>query len=104
AVLRIDLNREIKLTPESARENSPFLHPPLPYTPLIVAVGGAEPRGWKQMSEDFLRLCKERSVECEYLEVPDAHHYSLSFHLSDPASPLARAIFKQMGLAPPAKS
>ena len=100
AVLHIDLNKEIRLDQESAQENSPFLHPPLPYTPLIVAVGGAEPRGWKQMSQDFFRLCTERGVECEYLEVPGAHHYSLSSHLADPVSPLTRAILKQMNLLP----
>ncbi|MFQ5917174.1 MAG: alpha/beta hydrolase, partial [Candidatus Binatia bacterium] len=53
AVIHININEEIRLNPETARENSPFLHPPLPYTPLIVAVGGGEPRGWRQMSEDF---------------------------------------------------
>ncbi len=101
AVLHIDDNEEIQLNPDTARENSPFLHPPLPYTPLIVAVGGSEPRDWKQMSEDFFRLCKERGVECEYLEVPDAHHYSLSALLADPAYPLTRAILRQMGLPRP---
>lgn len=100
AVLHVSVNEEIRLDAESARENSPFLHPPLPYTPLVVAVGGGEPRGWKQMSEDFFRLCKERGVECEYLEIPDAHHFSLSSHLADPDSPLARAILTQMDLAP----
>ena len=100
AVLHVSVNEEIRLDAESARENSPFLHPPLPYTPLVVAVGGGEPRGWKQMSEDFFRLCRERGVECEYLEIPDAHHFSLSSHLADPDSPLARAILTQMDLAP----
>jgi len=100
AVLHVSVNEEIRLDAESARENSPFLHPPLPYTPLVVAVGGSEPRGWKQMSEDFFRLCRERGVECEYLEIPDAHHFSLSSHLADPDSPLARAILTQMDLAP----
>lgn len=101
AVLQIGVNEEIRLNPESARENSPFLHPPLPYTPLIVAVGGGEPRGWRQMSEDFFRRCKERGVECDYLEIPDAHHYSLSSLMADPGSPLTRAILRQMGLWPP---
>lgn len=103
AVLHVSVNEEIRLNAESARENSPFLHPPLPHTPLIVAVGGDEPRGWKQMSEDFFRLCSGRGVECEYHEIPNAHHFSLSSHLADPTSPLAGAILKQMGLsAPPA--
>jgi arylformamidase len=101
AVLHIDVNKEIRLTPESARENSPFLHPPLPHAPLIVAVGGAEPRGWKEQSEQFFALCKERGVPCEYLEIPAAHHYSISAHLADPGSPLARAIFGQMSLPAP---
>lgn len=101
AVIHVSVNEEIRLDPETARENSPFLHPPLPYTPLIVAVGGGEPRGWKQMSEDFFRLCKERGVECEYLEVPDAHHYSMSALLAEPDKALTRAIFRQMGLLPP---
>jgi arylformamidase len=98
AVLHIDVNEEIRLTPESARENSPFLNPPLPRTPLIVVVGEAEPRGWKQQSEDFFRLCKERGLKCEYLEIPNAHHYALSSLLADPASPLTRAMFREMGL------
>ena len=99
AVLHVSVNQEIRLNPESARENSPFHHPPLPHTPLIVAVGGGEPRGWKQMSEDFFRFCKECGLECEYLEIPDAHHFSLSSFLADPDSPLARAILRQMGLS-----
>jgi arylformamidase len=98
AVLHIDVNQEIRLTPESARENSPFVHPPLPRTPLIVAVGGAEPRGWKEQSEKLFALCRERGVPCEYIEVPGANHYSLSSHLADAGSPLTRGILKQMAL------
>lgn len=98
AVVHVSVNEEVRLDPDSARQNSPLFHPPLPYAPLIVAVGGDEPRGWKQMSEDFFRLCQERGLKCEYLEIPDAHHFSLPLHLADPASPLTRAIFSQMGL------
>ena len=99
AVLHIDVNDDIRLTPESARENSPFLHPPLPHSPLIVAVGGAETTAWKQMSEDFFSHCRRRGLECSYLEVPDANHYSLSTHLADPESPLTRAILALMDLS-----
>jgi len=103
AVLHVSVNEEIRLDAASARENSPFLHPPFPYTPLIVAVGGGEPRGWKQMSEDFFSFCKERGLECDYLEIPDAHHFSLSSNLADPSTPLTRAILRQMGLLPLSK-
>jgi arylformamidase len=98
AVLHLDVNKEIRLTPESARENSPFLHPPLAHAPLIVAAGGAEPAGWKEQSQRLFALCKERALRCEYIEIPGAQHYSIGLQLADPQSPLTRAILKQMGL------
>lgn len=98
AVLHVSVNQEIRLNPETAKENSPFLHPPLAAAPLVIAVGGAEPKGWKQMSEDYFKLCKKRGLSCEYIEVEGANHFSLSSHLADPNSPLAQAMLKQMGL------
>jgi arylformamidase len=97
-VMRVSPNEQIRMTPEIANENSPFLHPPRPICPVIVAVGGAEPRGWQQMSEDYFDLCTSQGLSCEYLVVPGANHYTLSNHLADPDSPLARAMLKQMGL------
>jgi arylformamidase len=99
AVLHIGVNEEIRLTPESARENSPLLHPPGPGAPLIVAVGGAEPEGWRGQSREFFRLCRERGVGCEFIEIPGAHHYSMGLELMNPASPLTRAMLKQIGIA-----
>jgi arylformamidase len=103
AVLHIAVNKQIRLNPETARENSPFVHPPLAHAPLVLAVGGGETEGWKQMSRDLNQHCIQRGVQCEYLEVPDANHFMLSSHLADPESILTRAIFKQMGLPAPAK-
>jgi arylformamidase len=97
-VMHVSPNEQIRMTPQIANENSPFLHPPRPICPVIVAVGGAEPRGWQQMSEDYFNLCATQGLRCEYLVVPGANHYTLSDHLGDPDSPLARAMLKQMGL------
>jgi arylformamidase len=97
-VMQISVNEQVRMTPEIARENSPFLHPPLSACPVIVAVCGAEPKGWQQMSEDYFKFCKERGLDCQYLVVPGANHYTMSEHLADTASPLAQAMFKQMGL------
>ena len=102
AVLHIAVNKQIRLNPETARENSPFVHPPLPHAPLVLAVGGGETEGWKQMSRDLSQHCIQRGVQCEYLEVPGANHFMLSSHLADPESLLTRAIFKQMGMSAPA--
>src|SRR5262249_23387270 len=93
-VMRISVNEQVRMTPEIARENSPSLHPPLPICPVIIAVGGAEPKGWQQMSEDYYKLCKQRGLDCEYLVVPGANHYTMSEHLADAKSPLAQAMFK----------
>jgi arylformamidase len=97
-VMQISVNEQVRMTPEIARENSPFLHPPVPTCPVVVAVGGAEPKGWQEMSEDYFKFCKERGLECEYLVVPGANHYTMSEHLADTSSPLAQAMLKQMGL------
>jgi arylformamidase len=97
-VMHVSINQEIRMTPEIAKANSPLLHPPLVPCPILVAVGGAEPRGWQQMSEDYYRFCKERASRAEYLVVPGANHYTMSQHLADAQSPLTRAIFRHMGL------
>jgi arylformamidase len=97
-VMHVSVNDEIRMTPEIAKENSPFLHRPFPVCPVVVAVGGGEPRGWQQMSEEYFRFCQECGLDCEYLVVPGANHYTLSDHLADPKSPLAQAMLKQMGV------
>lgn len=97
-VMQISVNEQVRMTPEIAGANSPFLHPPLPNCPVIVAVGGDEPKGWQQMSEDYFNLCKEGGLDCQYLVVPGANHYTMSEHLTNAGSPLTQAMLKQMGL------
>jgi arylformamidase len=97
-VMRISVNEQVRMTPEIALLNDPLTHPPLVNCPLVVAVGGAEPKGWQRMSEDYFKLCKQRGLDCEYLVVPGANHYTMSEHLADAKSPLAQTMFKQMGL------
>ncbi len=95
-VMQIAANAEICMTPELVQENSPFLHPPRPICPTVVGVGGAEPEGWQRMSQEFFNLCKERGLDCQYIVVPGANHFTLPEHLMDPESLLTRAVFKQM--------
>ena len=97
-VLHIAVNSEIRLDPETARKNSPMLHPPRAAAPLLIGVGGDESAGWRQMSLDFFNLCRARGVDCQYLEIPGVHHYSISMLLKDPKSSLSRAVLSQMGL------
>jgi arylformamidase len=95
-VMHISANEEIRMTPELAKQNDPFSNPPAVNCPLLVAVGAAEPEGWKQMSKDYFEFCRERGLKAEYLEVSGANHYTMSEHLGNPASPLVQAIFRLM--------
>jgi arylformamidase len=97
-VMRISVQEQVHMTPQIAKLNSPFLNPPKIKCPLVVAVGGAEPKGWQQMSEDFYNYCKQQTLPVEYLVVPGANHYTMSEHLLDDQSPLTQAMIKQMGV------
>jgi len=97
-VMRISVQEEVRLTPEMARENNPFLHPPMARCPILVAVGGAEPKGWQQMSEDFFNYCKARGPSVKYLVVPGANHYTVPEQFLDASSSLTQAALKQMML------
>jgi arylformamidase len=97
-VMRISVQEQVHLTPEIAKLNNPFLNPPRVKCPLVIAVGGAEPKGWQQMSEDYFNYCKGQGMSVEYLVVPGANHYTMSEKLLDDASPLTQAMIKQMGL------
>jgi len=96
--MRISVQEEVRLTPEMARENNPFLHPPMASCPILVAVGGAEPKGWQQMSEDFFNYCKARGPSVKYLVVPGANHYTVPEQFLDASSSLTQAALKQMML------
>ena len=98
-VMKISVQEQVRMTPEIAKLNSPFLNPPKVKCPLVVAVGGAEPKGWQQMSEDYFNYAKQQGLNAEYLVVPGANHYTMSEHLLDDHSPLTQAMVKQMQLA-----
>ena len=97
-VLDITVNEEVRLEPEAARRLSPLRHPPRRALPLLIAVGGAEPRLWIGMSEDYAALCRAHGIECEYMEMPGQDHFDISRAVGDPESPLAHAMLRMMGL------
>jgi arylformamidase len=99
-VLHLTLNNEVRLTPQSARDNSPMLHPPASICPIVVAVGAKETESWIRMSADYAAMCRKQGLPCELLVVPDAHHFSICERLTDPQNPLTRAVLTQMSLRP----
>ena len=97
-VMKISVQEQTQLTPEVVKHNSPLLHPPIVRCPLVIAVGGAEPKGWQQMSEDYFNFCKQNGMSAEYLVVPGANHYTMTEKLLDDTNPLTRAMIKLMGI------
>src|SRR5262245_39549620 len=97
-VTKISVQEQVRMTPEIARLNSPFLNPPRVKCPLVVAIGGAEPKGWQQMSEDYFQFCKKNGMSAEYLIEPGANHYTMSERLLDDSRPLTQAMIKLMGI------
>ena len=94
----ITVNELVRLDRDEARRLSPLRNPPRRALPVLVAVGGAEPRLWIRMSKDYAALCRERGLECEYLELPGHDHFDVSRAIGDAQSPLARAMLRMMGL------
>ena len=66
----ITVNELVRLDRETARRLSPLRNPPRRALPVLIAVGGAEPRLWIGMSKDYAALCREHGLECEYMELP----------------------------------
>ncbi|HSK28518.1 MAG TPA: alpha/beta hydrolase [Candidatus Limnocylindria bacterium] len=97
-VMRISVQEQVRMTPEVAKLNSPFLNPLRVRCPLVVAVGSDEPKGWQQMSEDYFRFCKEHGINVEYLVVPGANHYTMTEKFLDADNPLTQAVLRQMGI------
>jgi len=98
-VMRISVQEQVRMGPEVARQQSPFLNPPRVKCPLLIAVGSDEPPGWQQMSEDYFNYCKQQGMKVEYLTEPGANHYTLTEHLLDDSRPLTQAMVKLMDLS-----
>jgi arylformamidase len=95
-VMKISVQEQVRMTPDMAKQHNPLLYPPRVNCPLVVAVGGAEPKGWQQMSEDYFQFAKQNGMNVEYLIEPDANHYTMSEHLLDDRRPLTQAMIKLM--------
>lgn len=67
---------------------------------LMVSYGESETTECKRQSDDYVAAWRERGFPGQYVPMPGTNHYDIVLTLNDPHSPLTRAIFDQMGLAP----
>jgi len=91
------LNDVLALTPETARRNSPVTLPAPRAGSLVLALGGDEGPEYHRQTDALAAAwgVKPGAV----LDMAGLHHFSIVSELENPASPLARAIQAQMGLA-----
>ena len=93
------VNEWMRMSPADAERNSPALLPPGAACPLLASYGATETDEFKRQTDDYLQAWRARGLPARYVPMPDTNHYDIVLSLNDPASPLTRAIFAQMGLA-----
>ncbi|ARP87990.1 alpha/beta hydrolase [Bordetella genomosp. 9] len=94
------INEWMRLTPESAARNSPMLHLPARPCPVVASYGESETDEFKRQTMDYLDALRARGGDARYVPMPGTNHFDIVLRLNDPAAPITRAIFAQMGLAP----
>ena len=92
------LQPKLQLGFAQVQRNSPILHIPDAAPPLIVAYGEDETDEFKRQSEEYLAVCKARSLEGEVLILQGKNHYEVIDGFLDAESPLCSAILGQMGV------
>jgi arylformamidase len=92
AILRIQVNEDVRLSPGDVPALSPQFLPLHCRVPTIVAAGGAEPPLWIEQSRRFAAKLTAAGAAARLMEIPGLHHFSITQSLSDSTAPLTRAI------------
>lgn len=86
------VNEWLRLDASSSRRNSPIYTPPPPGTPVVVSWGGRESSEFARQSRDYAAACRNSGCSVDEIERPPADHLSIIGELSDPQSPLFKAV------------
>ncbi len=92
------INAWMNLSPADALRNSPLAHLPRLGCPLLVSYGETETTEFKRQSDEYLRAWRSQGFIGDYVAMPGTHHFDIILQLNKPASALAQAIFRLMGL------
>lgn len=88
-LLETDINDDLRLTPESAREASPMFWPaPRDDLKFVAAVGALESEPFRIQSRDVADAWKSAGVNAEFLEVADCNHFTIVNAVSMPGDAL----------------
>lgn len=91
-------NEWLDLDDNAVARNSPIRHLPAQGCPLIVSYGGNETAEFKRQTDDYAAAWRAEGFSCRHIAMDGCNHFNLPQEFCNPASPLTRAVFEQMGL------
>jgi arylformamidase len=97
-LIHTHVNSWMNMSVQDALRNSPMAHLPSTGCPLIISYGESETAEFMRQSDDFLGAWQARGFSGTYVPMPGTNHFDIVLSLNDPASPLTKAVFQQMGL------
>jgi len=95
-IRRCFLNDTLNIEKDVSRRNSPIIQLPEVEIPLILSVGGLETDDFQRQSAEYAARWQSTGFPLEVINMPGFHHYSVIDELANPASPLNRAVIRQI--------
>jgi arylformamidase len=92
------LNDALRLSPESARRNSPMHLEPSGRVPLVLALGAHEGPEYHRQTDALATAWRMHGIPIDVIDAAGHDHFSIVAELERPDTELARAIRKQIGL------
>jgi arylformamidase len=93
-ILRIQVNDDVRLSPDQVPGLSPQFLPLRCCVPAIVAAGADEPPMWIEQSRRLAGKMQAAGAKAKLMELPGLHHFSITQSLSDATAPLTRAMLE----------
>ena len=91
------LNEHVRMSPETARKNSPQFSRPTTALPVSVVVGAGETEEFKRQSQEFTEVWRDAAGSIEYLETP-GHHMAAIESMTLPGNLLTTTLLRHLGL------
>lgn len=99
-LLHTHINAWAKLDEAAALRLSPEFHLPAQGGEIVVSCGAMETEEFVRQSHDYLAAWQARGFPGRFVAMPGTNHFDIIMSFRNPASPLTRAIFEAMELAP----
>ena len=93
-ILRVQVNDDTRLSLQEAERLSPLLLPLSAGARAHISVGALEPALWIEQSRRLSAKFSALGHQSDLMIAPGLHHFSITQSLSDPGSPLARALIE----------